>query len=182
METKHTYQRTPLKRYSGYQIDVNGDVWSLLGWRGIKEKQLIPHPNKYGYLRVTLKTNNGRKTEFIHNLMVENFIGDKEGLQVRHLDGNKKNNNLYNLKLGTAKENAADRELHGKTVSGESHSELIQLRKENAKLKRELAAAPDLLESLIEAIEYFKTDTSNGVELNPKWKHKAINAIKKATE
>jgi hypothetical protein len=32
--------------------------------------------------------------------------------EIRHLDGNKFNNNITNLAYGTAKENAADRKMH----------------------------------------------------------------------
>ncbi len=174
MKEKQIYKRKPLLRYNGYEIDTDGNIWSLLGWKRQKERLLKPHPNKYGYLRVVLKTGNGRKTEFVHNLMIENFIGNKNGLQTRHLDGNKINNSLLNLKLGTAKENANDREKHGNTQRGELHAELIQLRKENYKLKKLIAAAPELLEFAIEMVRRYP---------NSPWIYEQGNkAIQKATK
>ena len=42
------------------------------------------------------------------------------------MDGNPRNNQLANLKYGTALQNAADREIHGRTARGEGngHSSL----------------------------------------------------------
>lgn len=148
-------KRKKLLRYEGYEIDENGIVWSSIAWRGKGNHKIVAHPNNYGYLRVTLKLPTGKfKTEFVHNLMCENYFGNKNGLQIRHLDGDKTNNALNNLKLGTAKENAADRDNHQTTAKGDIHSEIICLRKENFRLKRELsspliASAPELLAALI---------------------------------
>lgn len=181
METKHT-NRKPLSRYLGYEIDELGNIWSAHGWRGIKEKRLKPHPNNYGYMRVNLKATGKRVTEFVHNLMTEEFIGNKNGLQVRHLDGDKSNNSLSNLKLGSALENANDRELHGRTQRGELHSELICLRKENYRLKKLAAAAPELLEALqdfvIDFEKYYPTLAGSGAD---KKYEAAKAAIQKAT-
>jgi len=165
MKTQHT-GLTPLARYPSYHINKQGSVYS-----DFSKYFLVSHPNEYGYHRVTLKSpHGGRKTEFIHNLMVETFIGNKDGLQVRHLDGDKSNNALINLKLGTAKENADDREKHGNTQRGEKHAELIQLRKENFKLKKELGSplyqlAPKLLKAGIKLI----TAKDKAVEVNKEY-------------
>ncbi len=45
--------------------------------------------------------------------------------QIRHLDGNKMNNSYLNLAWGTAKDNADDRERHGRTVRGKRMSEQV---------------------------------------------------------
>lgn len=56
---------------------------------------------------------------FVHRLVLETFVGPMpQGLQVRHLDGDPKNNHLVNLAYGSAKENAADRDRHGRTFNG----------------------------------------------------------------
>ena len=46
--------------------------------------------------------------------------------EIRHLDGNKNNAHCDNLAWGTAKENAEDRERHGRTSRGASHSAAIK--------------------------------------------------------
>jgi hypothetical protein len=46
--------------------------------------------------------------------------------EVRHLDGNKDNPHADNLAWGTRKENADDRERHGRTSRGSAHSAAIR--------------------------------------------------------
>lgn len=56
----------------------------------------------------------------IHHLVLEAFVGPcPEGMQCRHLDGNKENNHLSNLAWGTPIENAADKLRHGTSLDGE---------------------------------------------------------------
>jgi hypothetical protein len=107
--------------YEGlYSIDKSGNVYSKRSWRGVRNRILIPSKNEYGYLRVFLTKNGVTKGITVHKLMATTFLGErKENMQVRHLDGNKENNNLSNLIYGTALENAKDRKLHLKTAFGE---------------------------------------------------------------
>ena len=107
--------------YEGlYSIDKNGNVYSKRSWRGIKNRVLTPSKNEYGYLRVFLTKNGKTSGITIHKLMAITFLGERKiDFQVRHLDGNKENNSLSNLKYGTALENADDRRLHLKTAFGE---------------------------------------------------------------
>ena len=53
----------------------------------------------------------------IHRLVLETFIGlcPKE-MECRHLDGNRGNNNVNNLRWGTVSENAKDAIRHGTSV------------------------------------------------------------------
>jgi len=64
-----------------------------------------------------------RKNATIHCLVLEAFSGLKPHpkMQCAHLDGNKANNNIKNLKWVTAKENAGHRSQHGTTPMGMSH-------------------------------------------------------------
>jgi DNA-binding NarL/FixJ family response regulator len=73
---------------------------------------------------VRLTVDGKRTTRLVHVLVAKKFCGKKpsDKHQVRHLDGNRKNNIASNLAWGTAKENASDRAMHGTTSSGETHS------------------------------------------------------------
>lgn len=98
-----------------YLIRPNGDVYSKTNWRGCGERLMKPDLNSHGYLRVRLTVNGNRKVYLVHKLVVEKYLGPRPTPQheVCHLDGNKQNNNVSNLRWGTRKENAADRTKHG---------------------------------------------------------------------
>ena len=111
-----------------YEVTSDGRVFSHTGWRGHEMRELAQTLNASGYLsvRVTVKGRRVRKT--VHGLVARTHLGPQPapGYEVRHLDGNKFNNHVRNLAWGTQKENAADREAHGTTSRGASHSAAIK--------------------------------------------------------
>lgn len=104
----------------GYEVRRNGTVLSLIPWRGTPSRELIAYPNSHGYLRVRLMINGKRKSVFVHKCVAEAFLEPRPSPlhEVRHLDGNKLNNNIGNLAWGTRKDNADDRARHGRTSNG----------------------------------------------------------------
>ena len=65
------------------------------------------HVNHGGYVQVWLTKNKTKKMESIHRLILLTFIGPCPiGMECIHLDDNRKNNNVLNLKWGTRSENA----------------------------------------------------------------------------
>ena len=73
---------------------------------------------KTGYFVVGLKQSRHKIPLVIHRLVLEAFVGlCPEGMECRHLDGNPKNNNLSNLRLGTRSENQQDSVSHGTKYS-----------------------------------------------------------------
>jgi hypothetical protein len=112
----------------GYRIGNDGSVWCSIrkigrkGYRGSisvignewKKRKLRVHSG--GYIAITIR---GR-LHLIHRVVLQAFSGNApEGKQCCHIDGNRSNNTLGNLRWGTAKENAADREGHGNTCRGQ---------------------------------------------------------------
>ena len=123
-----------------YEITDNGKVFSLSSnWRGYGKRELAQQLNSHGYPAVRLVINGQRKKFLVHKLVAERFLPERpsEHHEIRHLDGDKTNNSASNLAWGTRKENAADRELHGKTSKGESHGLAIRTGKAKAKLERQ---------------------------------------------
>ena len=88
-------------------------------------KDLILTPNvRWKYLTVYLRGFGTPKRKPVHKLVAEAFLGPcLEGLEVCHFDGNKKNNNLSNLRYDTRKNNHADKKRHGTDGTGSRHSQ-----------------------------------------------------------
>lgn len=85
-----------------YQVSNIGNVKSVFRYNQILKPQL----DSDGYLYVGLYINGKRKYKDVHRLVAENFISNPENKpEVNHKDGNKLNNNDWNLEWNTDKEN-----------------------------------------------------------------------------
>lgn len=107
-----------IKDYPNYTVTDEGDVYSTK-WG--YPKQLKPQKasqSKKGYVQVRL-FNEEYKTgrlQYIHRLVYSSFRGDiPKDLELDHIDGNPRNNNLSNLQLITRRGNniKATRDNHG---------------------------------------------------------------------
>jgi hypothetical protein len=75
-----------------------------------------------GYYVQSLRRGGVSYQRHLHQWIALTFYGEPEdGLQVRHLDGDKANNRVANLRYGTAQENALDKVEHGTLIHGEIH-------------------------------------------------------------
>jgi len=92
-----------------YYINDSGEVYSksrIIGRRCIKGRKMALVPNSSGYYQVTLNLNSTRKKFYIHRLLYIHFVGDiPKGYEIDHIDSNKSNNAIDNLRLVTRKEN-----------------------------------------------------------------------------
>lgn len=68
---------------------------------------------KRGYYYITLSKQTKKFTFSIHKLVADNFLGYKEGKVVDHIDNDRTNNNLSNLRFITQRENLSKREDSG---------------------------------------------------------------------
>lgn len=67
-----------------------------------------------GYLRVCVSVGDRKRHVLVHRAVADAFHGMcPDGMQVRHLDGTRDNNQAENLAWGTASENMRDRRRHG---------------------------------------------------------------------
>lgn len=102
-----------------YFIDEEGNVYSK-NQKGLKLRKQNIRGNGYKHVTLTIEPYKSR-CYLVHRLMALAYYGESNGMEVRHLDGNKLNNNLSNLMYGTVSENQMDRALHGTSNRGERH-------------------------------------------------------------
>jgi hypothetical protein len=133
----------PIEGFPGYEVGIDGSVRSRRV-RGHADKLakdwrwLTPVKDGDDHLRVVLYRNTVRHPRFVHHLVLETFRGHRpDGTQACHRNGVPWDNRLSNLRWGTAKENAADREEHGRTARGNKHG-VSKLREEDIPEIREL--------------------------------------------
>ena len=86
-------------------------------WRNGKEKKFTVAT--IGYEVVSFSNNDKTKTYYKHRLLLHAFVGKcPDGCEVLHINGNKLDNRLENLRWGTRKENVADSIKHGVATIG----------------------------------------------------------------
>ena len=115
--------------HPNYTITEYGQIFSIShNWRGYGAREMTQNKNSYGYPSVRLTTGAKRKRFPVHKLVALTYLDEMPiwATELRHLDGDKTNNHMNNLAWGNAKLNAMDREAHGNTSSGESHSVAIK--------------------------------------------------------
>lgn len=127
MSESNLTEYRPIPNYPGYRVGSDGSVWTCkkrgtaaIWHRSDTWTKLRPKVERSGYLRLTLRTDGQPATLSVHQLVLAAFKGPcPEGLQSRHLDGNKLNCRLDNLAYGTVQENHDDKQRHGTTARGE---------------------------------------------------------------
>lgn len=105
-----------------YEVSNKGKIRSLGTYRGSDyHKILKPYVSKKGYLYVSLRNGDSRKSFAVHRLVLDAFVGERPpGKQAAHWDGDPSKNNVENLRWATALENIKDRARHGRTARGEN--------------------------------------------------------------
>lgn len=147
----HTIQ--PIPGFPDYYVGDDGRLWSDARGRRRELKQ-ANHSAGYrvvGLRRIGERKHGGKVTVlFVHRLVLEAFVGPcPEGMECRHLDGDRANNRRTNLAWGSPSENDEDRRQHGTMPRGEVHycaklteEQVIQLRADVAAgMPRKTAAA-----------------------------------------
>lgn len=96
-----------IKNYSNYWIfPTLGMIWSNPR-RGSKGGWVNTYENRYGYYRVALYDDDGKKHCLqLHRVIYEAVNGEiQENMQVNHINEDKSLNSIWNLNLMTPKEN-----------------------------------------------------------------------------
>lgn len=108
---------TIIKDYSNYKISNFGDIFSI---KNDKILKVVKDLNSY--LTICLTNINGRKKFFVHRLVYDNFIGLKNiDNVIDHIDRNKQNNNIDNLREVTKSINC-----YNKVISTQRQNKISQ--------------------------------------------------------
>lgn len=113
----------PILGYGGYyEVSDLGRVRALArvvtystgGKRSYPGRILVPFMGPRGYWLVAVSYRSKTSLPAVHSLVAKAFHGPRpEGLECRHLDGDRDNNRVSNLQWGTHSENRLDQIAHG---------------------------------------------------------------------
>lgn len=113
--TDFLFSQKGLKKFDNYEININGEVFNIKTKR--KYKGSI---NTQGYKVIGLKDIEGKyHTIYIHHLMAYIFLikpKSNEELQIDHINQNRLDNKINNLKYTTKMENLKNRKPRGKNI------------------------------------------------------------------
>lgn len=139
-----------------------------------KVPTILKHTLNRGYAQVSVRVKGKTVTRKIHRLVLEAFVGPcPKGLQCGHLNGDRADNRLPNLKWLSPKENTAHKKHHGTSQEGESHAmaklsekQVLEIREKYKKLTGCISNAKEL------AKEYgVRPDYIRAIACGRYWKH-----------
>lgn len=125
-----------------YSVSSLGNVITHINRTHLERRQTAPmrqclDKDGYRYLRLA-----GAKW-LVHRLVYATFTGPLvDGLVVCHLDGDKTNNAVGNLKQATQQENIAHKVAHGTHQVGQKHGRALCSDAKAAEVRAAIAAAP----------------------------------------
>ena len=106
-----TYKK--IEGFENYSVSDYGNV------RNDKTGRILKGKNTDGYLRVSLTNNKTKQNKSIHRLVTEAFLLNPDKKQcVDHIDNDRHNNTLFNLRYATVQENNRNSSMSSKNTSG----------------------------------------------------------------
>lgn len=105
-----------IKDYEGlYSLDKNSNQVY-----GHKRKKFLKIYFKERYYNIKLTKNSKTKFYIFHRLIFQAYNPDTDisNLQIDHIDGNTKNNNITNLRTATASQNCCNKKIYKNNTSG----------------------------------------------------------------
>lgn len=175
-KNKSSVEYREIQGWPGYRVGNDGFVWSRwikqvrprrMGETWWKMKSIFA---SRGYLVVKLSKIDGSSQVLIHRLVLEAFVGPcPDGMECRHLDGDRTNNALSNLRWGTPTENQYDRIRHGTSCQGSQHP-MAKLDEAKIEEIRRLRAEGILLRKIGDKFGVHKSTVQNAC-IRKTWKH-----------
>jgi hypothetical protein len=111
--------------WPNYEVSDHGRVrsWNRRSRRASEPRVMKPRLDGKGYARITLCHEGQQRERFIHQIVLEAFVGERPtpAHEGRHLDGVRSNNSAANLAWSTHAENMRDQYVHGTRACRERH-------------------------------------------------------------
>jgi hypothetical protein len=99
-----------------YAVSEDGKVFSLDYRRTGRTQELSPVTNNHGYHKVVLSKDGKVKTVYVHRLIAQAYLQDYDpDLDVDHIDRNRTNNHVSNLRMTTRSQNKQNNNAKGFT-------------------------------------------------------------------
>ena len=129
---------------------------------------LKPQLQNTGYYTIALFLDGLQHTCTIHRLVLEAYCGPcPEGMECRHLDGDRSNYKFENLRWGTRSENRQDQVRHGTSFQGEQNHfakltdtgarMIVYMYRTGEFTQQEIAAVYDVTQTCVSSIITKKT-------------------------
>jgi hypothetical protein len=132
---------TPIPNWPEYTINHQGEIKRITGGCGAQVGKTLKWTIlKNGYAKVALCKDSCRTEYLVHRLMAMTFLGDPQGFDVCHYDGNKLNNCIENLRIDTRKGNMQDQIRMNKTPRGEKSGSNKYTTEQIKSIKQRLSA------------------------------------------
>lgn len=129
-----------IKEYPNYMVSNLGSVKSLSNNKTRKEKILKQCKNNKGYLLVGLCKNANEKKYQVHRLVAQTFIPNPDNKScIDHINGDKSDNRVCNLKWVTHEENSDNpisKNKHIKFFKENCLKPIIQFSKDNQFIRK----------------------------------------------
>lgn len=146
-----------------YRINRRGEIWSC------HSNKIMSPTNEKGYLRISLTKNGERKLYRIHRLLAIQYIPNPDNLpEIDHIDRNKLNNDLSNLRWCSRFVNANNRSSCISLMTEEEQQKRIDDRREYKRVWAEKKARAN-------GIKPKGPNITNTTEYKNEWRKNKIN-------
>jgi hypothetical protein len=154
-------QLVPIPDRPGYYASPSGDIFCV--------RKMSVYRDRDGYARVNLSVAGKKMKNAVHTLLARTFTSEPCGDEViRHLDGNRQNNSLGNLRWGTVRENAADTVFHG-SLRGERNPRAKLSVAQVMEIKNRISQGES--QSNLAAEYGVSKSTVNAINIGDNWRH-----------